>query len=101
MGVGQISCLRLFSFVGDAMKNSNPDSDKDSKADSNKDSNKDSNTDSNTYSNNPCTQSRTPHSCRADAPKPAGPCSCGATQTLNGIPLYAVPAAAQLRGRRT
>ena len=44
---------------------------------------------------------RKPHSCVADAPKPAGPCNCGATQTLNDIPLYAVPEAAQLRGRRT
>ena len=31
----------------------------------------------------------------------AGPRSCGATQTLNDIPLYAVPEAAQLQGRRT
>ena len=105
MGGGQISCLRLFSFVGDSIENSiadsNTDSNDDSKTGSNTDSNKDSNADSNTYSNNPCTQSREPHSCRADAPKPAGPCSCGATQTLNGIPLYAVPEAGQLRGRRT
>ena len=62
----------------------------------------------------PCTQVWKPHSCGADAPKPAGPCRCGAhapkpagpcsygaTQTLNGIPLYAVPEAAQLLGRRT
>ena len=31
----------------------------------------------------------------------AGPHSCGAAQTLNGIPLYRVLEAAQLRGRRT
>ena len=30
----------------------------------------------------PCTQSRKPHCCGADAPKPAGPHSCGATQAL-------------------
>ena len=59
-------------------------------------------------------QSRKPRSCGADAPKPAGPCRCGAdapkpagpcsyggTQTLNDIPLYAVPEAAKLRGRST
>ena len=28
----------------------------------------------------PCTQTRKPHSCGADAPKPAGSCSCGAVQ---------------------
>ena len=54
MGVGQISCLRLFSFVGDSIENSNADSNTDSNDDSktgsNTDSNKDSNADSNTDS---------------------------------------------------
>ena len=33
-----------------------------------------------------CTQSRKPHSCGADAPKPAGPCSCGAVQLRSFSP---------------